>query len=144
MTCLTFFIAPLCRALFSAVGRREQSEVDPRINIGALPPPYCGIDVALWGRAEAQGAGGTRLREREGRGWRDSWRLVEAVQGRPPPSLFSAGLLSHLSGLEKNTEILKVLSSIIFHVHNSAEPGLQNPGERVGVRRQSLTGSDSG
>jgi len=104
MTCLTFFIPPLCCVFFSGVGRREQSEVDPRINIGVVPPPYCGIDVALWG------LGPKRHREREGRGWRDLFRLVESVQVRPPLSLFSAGLLSPLIGLEKKTKILKVLS----------------------------------
>ncbi|KAI4805607.1 hypothetical protein KUCAC02_010211 [Chaenocephalus aceratus] len=49
MTYLTFFIPPLCRVLFPGVGLREQNELDLCVYIGAEPPPYWGIDVALWG-----------------------------------------------------------------------------------------------
>lgn len=49
MTCLTFFIPPLCCVFFPGVSRGEQDEVDPCVYISVVPPPYCGIDVALWG-----------------------------------------------------------------------------------------------
>lgn len=34
---------------FSSVGHGEQNEVDLCVYISVVPPPYCGIDVALWG-----------------------------------------------------------------------------------------------
>lgn len=49
MTCLTFFIPPLWYIFFSGVGHGEQNEVDLCVYISVVPPPYCGIDVALWG-----------------------------------------------------------------------------------------------
>lgn len=48
MTRLTFLIPPLCPIFFSGVGRGEQSGVDLCVYISVEPPPYCGIDVALW------------------------------------------------------------------------------------------------
>lgn len=49
MTRLTFFILLLCYIFFSSVGRGEQNEVDLCVYISVVPPPHCGIDVALWG-----------------------------------------------------------------------------------------------
>ena len=67
MTCLTFFIRPLCYTFFSGVGGGgKQSEVDLCVYISVVPPPYCGIDVALWGpgteeRHRKVDAGGKKL-----------------------------------------------------------------------------------
>lgn len=49
MTRLTFFILSLCYTLFSGVSHGKQNEVDPCVYVSVVPPPYCGIEVALWG-----------------------------------------------------------------------------------------------
>lgn len=81
--------------------RGEQSEVDLRVYISAVPPPYCGIDVALWGpgteeRHRKVDAGGKKLNKM-------SFHSAQQSQGStgrhfvPPSELFSA---QHLMGLD--------------------------------------------
>lgn len=51
MTRLTFLPTRLlCCIFFFGVGGGEQIGADLRIYISVVPPPHCGIDVALWGR----------------------------------------------------------------------------------------------
>lgn len=43
------FSFPLCATVSSSASAKgEQGEVDLCVYISVVPPPYCGIDVALW------------------------------------------------------------------------------------------------